>query len=598
MLFKSLKKYTLAIALILTTFFALEVLAQDAEITTSELEEHVAFLASDSLKGRYPGTPEDKVAADYIRNEFMNIGLEMPGDYGLQTYKVATGIEAGNGNFLYTQQTYFMPFEDFAPVSYSASEAVTAKMVFCGYGLVIDTDSVKWNDMPSEVVQGKWVMILRGYPDVEGKTGLFSMYSADRDKVLAARDAGAAGVFLVSPEHYDPDDRFEELVFDKTTTDVGIPVIQLKRNTADAIIGFSGRSIDLFVQEIHEYPYPTTFTMELDVEGRVDINYIMVDTYNVVGMIEGSDPELKDEYMVIGAHYDHLGFGGPRSGSRMPHISDIHNGADDNASGVAGVIELAEKLYSVRETLMRSIIFVAFGAEEMGLVGSKHFITNSPVEIGKIIAMINFDMIGRFDEKKNAIAIGGTGTAKESGKLLDELNAGRFELGYSPEGYGPSDHATFYAVDIPVFFISTGAHTDYHTPNDDVEMLNFGGQKKVLDFTYDLAVELANRKKALTFREAGPKERQGMGYDFKVTLGIMPDFTSGSNDGMPVDGVTKDGPADKGGMLRGDIITAIDGQKVGNIYDYMARLKKLNPGQTITVDIIREGKEEVLIIQL
>ncbi len=588
--------FTIALALVLTTSFMLY--SQQVEITADELEEHVTFLASDSLKGRYPGTPEDKVAAEYIRNEFMNAGLAMLGDFGNQVFEVATGIEEGDGNYLYTQQTYFEPFIDFAPVSYSASELINAKLMFCGYGLVIDTDSVQWNEMPGEVVKDKWVMILRGHPDVGDRNDLFARYSGDRDKVIAARDAGAAGVFLVSPEHYDEYDRFEQLTFDKTTSDVGIPVIQLKRSTADAIIGFSGKSIKSFVDQISENPFPFTFSFEINIEARADVEYIMVDTYNVMGMVEGSDPELKNEYIVVGAHYDHLGFGGMKSGSRTPQETAIHNGADDNASGVAGVIELAEKLNAEKPSLQRSVIFVAFGAEEMGLLGSKYFIDNCPVEVDNIVAMINFDMIGRFDEKKNSIAIGGTGTSKETEKILEDVNNDRFELGLSPEGYGPSDHAAFYAKDIPVFFISTGAHTDYHTPRDDAGKLNYEGQQAVLDFSAELVKEIANYERTLTFREAGPKEQQGRGYNLKVTLGIMPDFTSSSGDGLPVDGVNKDGPAYKGGMKKGDVITAIEGQKVGDIYDYMARLKKLSAGQTITVDVERDGKKEVLIIQL
>jgi len=588
----------LSLAFILFSSAPPTVKSQETAITADELEQHVNFLASDSLKGRYPGTPEDKVAAEYIRNEFMNAGLAMLGDFGYQVFEVATGIEAGEGNYLYTQQTYFDPFIDFAPVSYSASELVNAKLMFCGYGLVIDTDSVQWNDMPGEVVKDKWVMILRGHPDVGTRNDLFAMYSGDRDKVIAARDAGAAGVFLVSPEKYDEYDRFEQLTFDKTTSDVGIPVLQLKRTTADAIISFSGQDIQSFVDQINKNPYPFTFSIEVDIEARADVEYIMVETYNIMGMVEGSDPERKNEYIVVGAHYDHLGFGGPKSGSRTPQETAIHNGADDNASGVAGVIELAEKLNAEKPALQRSVIFVAFGAEEMGLVGSKYFLENCPVEVENIVAMINFDMIGRFNAKKNSIAIGGTGTSKEAEKILEEINDDRFELGLSPEGYGPSDHAAFYSNDIPVFFISTGAHTDYHTPRDDPDKLNYEGQKTVLDFTAELVKEIANYKRALTFREAGPKERQGRGYDLEVTLGIMPDFTSGSGEGLPVDGVNKDGPAYKGGMKKGDIITAIDGEKVGDIYDYMARLKKLAPGQTITVDVDRDGEKEVLIIQL
>jgi S1-C subfamily serine protease len=172
------------------------------------------------------------------------------------------------------------------------------------------------------------------------------------------------------------------------------------------------------------------------------------------------------------------------------------------------------------------------------------------------------------------------------------------KLGFSPDGYGPSDHAAFYAEDVPVFFISTGAHIDYHTPKDDADLLDYEGSKLVLDYSKDIISELANRDESLTYMEAGPKERQGGGYQFKVTLGIMPDFTGGSDSGLRVDGVRTDGPADKGGMLKGDVIVAMNGMEVLNIYDYMNRLKRLSAGERVAVDVMRDGERIVLLIQL
>jgi hypothetical protein len=315
-------------------------------------------------------------------------------------------------------------------------------------------------------------------------------------------------------------------------------------------------------------------------------------------VLQGSDPVLKDQYIVLGAHYDHLGFGGYGSGSRVPDTVAVHYGADDNASGVTGLIELAGKLSSDRNKPKRSIVFVAFAAEEMGLLGSKYFTQNSLIDLSKVTAMLNFDMIGRLKDNKS-ISISGTGTSVESETILNQLKTGSgLNLKYSPEGYGPSDHAAFYTENIPVFFITTGAHEDYHTPGDNLNGINLNGMVTVLTFSEKLVKSLADQPVALTFKEAGPKARSKQGYNFKVTLGIMPDVSGSDNDGLGIDGVRKGGPADTGGLLKGDKIVAIDGKPISNIYDYMGRLKKLESGQRISVDVIRKGKKEVFIVEL
>jgi len=236
----------------------------------------------------------------------------------------------------------------------------------------------------------------------------------------------------------------------------------------------------------------------------------------------------------------------------------------------------------------------------MGLLGSKYFVNNCPVDIENIVAMFNFDMIGRFRPDEKALMVGGTGTSVETVEILDSMADDlSFDLAYSSEGFGASDHAAFYGKDIPVFFITTGAHEDYHTPFDDTDRINYKGSVSVAKFAYDLLIEVANRDDALTFQEAGPKERPGGGRrGFKVVLGIMPDFASQESNGLGVDAVRPDGPAYRGGMLKGDRIVALNGKTVTNIYDYMIRLKELKPGDLITVDVIRNEEIQVLIVQL
>jgi len=233
----------------------------------------------------------------------------------------------------------------------------------------------------------------------------------------------------------------------------------------------------------------------------------------------------------------------------------------------------------------------------MGLVGSRAFTTDPPVELDKVSAMFNFDMVGRLDSTSRTLSIGGTGTAVEIDTLLKQYNTD-FDLALSEEGTGPSDHSSFYLQGIPVFFFSTGAHADYHTPLDDADRINYEGEREVLVYADKIIEDVTNRDSKLTYKEAGAMQRAGRGARYKVTLGIMPDFAGAEKRGLRVDAVTKGKPAFIGGIKKGDIITSINGKKVGNIYDYMNRLNGLEAGQTISVDVLRDEKVVVLIIQL
>ncbi len=566
------------------------------EITVEEIKENVEYLASDSLRGRKPGEPGDFLAADYIRSKFEAAGLELLFDNGFQYFNLVSSAELGEGNTLEVNQKSFAAEADFLPYAFSANTTVKAEVVFAGYGIEVDRDTLKWNDFEGVEIGGKWIMALQGDPDLDNPTSPFLEFSSERAKGLTASDKNAAGLILVAGPKYSESDELSSLFFDKNSSRFGIPVLQVTRKVANEILAESGKTIESLEAAIFENNAGINLPTKSILSVSVNVKLKETTTQNVVAMIPGTDDKLKNEYVVLGGHYDHLGMGGPGSGSRAVDTVAVHNGADDNASGVAAVIQLAEKISSTK-TNKRSIIFVAFGAEEMGLVGSKAFTSKPPVQSEKMIAMFNFDMVGRLDSATEALSIGGTQTAKETEQLLNDLNPG-FQLAFSGEGVGPSDHASFYLQNIPVFFISTGAHSDYHTPQDDAELINFEGAKKVTDYAFALVENVANRDTALTFQEAGAKFQRSRGGRFKVTLGVMPDFAGLEKRGMRIDGVTKGKPAYKGGMLKGDIITAIDGKKVGNIYEYMSRLKTLEAGETITVDVLRDEKPTVLIIQL
>lgn len=576
------------ILLVNTTF-------SQSRITIKELKKHTTYLASDELKGRMTGKDGGTLAAEYIRDEFKTFG-KLLGENGFQYFDVVVDVKLGPNNQFMIGDFSAEADKDFAPYAYSSSETLNAEVVFVGYGLEIDTEDLKWNDYHNVDVEGKWVLIMKGDPDNAKKESRFEAFSGERDKVLLARDKGAKGVLFVSGMNYDKTDKLISLNFDKTSSNSGMQVINIKRELADKILTESTYTTEDLEKIIAVNNAPRSIELQAKVNAQTELVLENVKAMNVAVMIEGTDPILKDSYIVLGAHFDHLGMGGYGSGSREPDMEAVHNGADDNASGVAGIIEMGEKLASMK--LKRSVVVVAFDAEEMGLLGSKYFTDSKLIDIKAVNAMFNFDMIGRLNEDQKLL-IYGTGTSKESESILKELESGsELKFAYLAEGYGPSDHASFYTNDIPVFSITTGVHTDYHTPKDDTDLINFKGHKLVSDYSVDLIKAVDDQEQNLAFQIAGPKEQKRSSRNLKVTLGIMPDFASNEGDGLGVGGVTPGKPADKAGMLKGDKIISMEGKSVKNIYDYMNRLKKFEPGQVITVDVMRDGEKVVLIVNL
>ena len=326
-------------------------------------------------------------------------------------------------------------------------------------------------------------------------------------------------------------------------------------------------------------------------------------THNIIAVLPGKDKRLKHEYIVVGSHYDHLGMGGKDSGSRRPDTVAVHPGADDNASGDAVVLELAK--YFKKARLPRSIIFAFFGAEEQGLIGSKNFLEwmkqddalriNLPADKKGIVAMVNLDMVGRM--RDNAMSVSGTGTSSQF-KAMAEAVAEQTHLNISctPDGYGPSDHASFVAQDIPVLFLTTGGHMEYHTPDDVPSTLNYDGMQQTLDFSKELITRMANMPTTPDYISV-PSSNTMKHAKFKVTLGLMPDVMGASRiPGLRADIVVAGKPAHTAGIRSGDIIQEIDGKPVKNMDEYMQRLSELEPDITIPVKVLRG--EEILTFQV
>ena len=564
-------------------------------ITQMELKSHVRYLASDRLQGRFPGTNGDRKAAEYIRNQFKNSSLTLLGDAGFQYFDIITDVSLGHNNSLTIDQINFSVGIDFVPLSFSQNITLTAPIIFVGFGFDFQNDSLSWNDYSDIDVARKWVLILRGSPDGNNPHGGFSEHSSLRKKVMIAKDHSVAGVIFTSGSKFDESDALIPLRYDQSQINVSIPVIHVKREVADLLLYKSGGSLvsleNTVIQMKEKFK---SIELKKNVSVSTTVKHKTVQTQNIVGVLPGIDEQLKNEYVVMGAHYDHLGFGGEHSGSRRPDHYEIHNGADDNASGVSIMMELAE-LFSHNNSNKRTLVFVGFGAEEMGLLGSKHFVKSGIVENDNIQIMLNMDMVGRLDRKENKISIGGTHTAVSLESEIENIvSKTSLKYSFSPEGYGPSDHSSFYVNDTPVLFFFTGAHNDYHTPDDDAEKINYKGMKVLSQLIYSIADYFSNMDERLVFQEAGPKKQEER-QRFKVTLGIMPDYTYSATRGLRIDAVLNNKPASIAGLEDGDIIIKMNGNSVDDIYEYMHRLSEFNPGDEVKVKVVR-GKEEKTVI--
>ena len=623
---KILKPITLASAILLTT---LVVIAQQAELDPSpaKLRQHVTYLASDALDGRRTGTAGANDAARYIAGEFSRLGLR-PGNENvagsrklseamaryLQTFPYVAGVEAGKGNALSFGATKpdnsLQPGVDWVPLGYSANTKVEGGIVFAGFG--ITASELNHDDYSGLNATGKIAIALQGTPDGDNPHGRFTRFEGVRWKAVAARNAGAKALIVVAREADFKNERLTKLEYDNRSGDAGLPVIVVSRQAVDKILALSNTSISQLQQN-------RALTGEISL--ATDIVRKEVPAYNVIGVLEGSDKNLKNEYIVIGAHYDHLGRGGEGSGSLMPNSGDIHYGADDNASGTAGLIELARVFSAQRPKLKRSVIFIAFGGEEEGLLGSNYYVNHPVAPLANTIAMINMDMIGRMKDRK--LVIGGVGTAKEWRDIIKQANTaqtvkvtatseqpavrkmpivvsangrpimtvdptGAFELTLNEDGYGPSDHQSFYIKQVPVLFFWTGTHIDYHKPSDTFDKINYEDEARILNLVARIVRDVDGAEKRLTYETA--KSEPPRASVFRVYLGTIPNYAD-STDGLLIDGVREDSPAAKAGIKPGDRIVKIGTRDVKNVYDYTHALGEMKANQEYVIEVVRAGEK-------
>lgn len=527
---------------------------------------HVRYLADDALEGREVGSWGAHCAADYIAATFQDLGLQPAGDGGAwyQSFPVRKGAEVGPNNRLAMSDQAYAPGKDWIPLGYSASGDVDGALVYAGHGLSRPghpDDQFAHVDLTGKVAVVEW-----GDPDTPSGGGL----RADPHfKATVAAGRGATGLVVLLPEGASLPSPDEEI-----RNALSIPVVAVTPTNAAA-----------FKQAAEG---GARITLETDVRPTT------AEARNVVALLPGSDPNLKSQYVIVGAHFDHLGMGG--EGSLDPDAQAVHNGADDNASGTAALLEIARGL-SRGPAPDRSVVFIAFTGEEKGLWGSAHFVAHPTIDLSDAVAMLNLDMVGRLSE--NTLTVFGTGTATEWEEVANDANAQLaqpLKLAFSPDGYGPSDHASFTAAGIPVLHFFTNTHADYHRPADDWDKINADGLARVAELATDIAHTLAGGGDAVAMnltavqqeRPAAPSgDQPSRGYG--PYFGTIPDMTP-RDFGLRITGVREESPAARAGLQGGDVIVEFDGKPIADIYAYTYALREKKPGDPVKVVVERDGK--------
>jgi hypothetical protein len=374
-----------------------------------------------------------------------------------------------------------------------------------------------------------------------------------------------------------------------------MPVWFCLRSAVDPVVKQAlGKTLAQLESEIDADLKPRSAVLgDFQVRAEAAVNQVQAEVKNVVGVLEGEGP-LAEETIVIGAHYDHVGFGGP--GSLAPWTTEVHNGADDNASGTAALLETAQRLVETGKKPQRRIVFIAFTAEERGLIGSAYYCRHPRFSLEKTVAMLNMDMVGRLADDK--LIVYGTGTAAEFDALATEAAARQgFEITKHEGGFGPSDHASFYAQKIPVLHLFTGNHNDYHRPSDDFEKLNIQGMRRVVDYLVDVATHIDQSGSRPSYREIKKIEHIGDGGD-RPYFGSIPDYSTEKVEGLKIMGVVENGPAAKGGLQGGDIIIGLGESRIGGIEDFDSALRKFKPGDKARVKVRRGEKTVELEVTL
>ena len=536
---------------------------------------HVRYLAADDLEGRAVASAGERCAGDYIAARFAELGLEPAGRQGnyFQPFAVRKGAELGPGNLLSAAGRTYDLGTDWIPLGFAAMADLEGALVYGGHGLSSPGNP---EDRYAHIdISGRVVVVESGDPDAAHGA---SFRADPHFKATVAAGRGAAGILVLQSGEAGPAAEAQLPRPDaETRAALPIPVAVVAAGAAESVRAAASE--------------------EAAARLRTDVRPTEAEARNVVALLRGSHPTLRDEYIVVGAHYDHLGLGG--EGSLAPDERTIHNGADDNASGTAALVEIAAAL-AQGPPLDRSVIFAAFTGEERGLWGSARFVAEPPVALERVVAMLNLDMVGRVADDR--LTVFGFGTAAEWDEVVDAANASLeapLSIGKAPDGYGPSDHASFYGEGIPVLHFFSNTHADYHRPTDDWNKINADGLERVAALTAAVTRRLAAGGAdavALTPIEqeqpspaggASPSSSSTSGYG--PYLGTIPDMTP-RDFGLRLTGVREGSPAEEAGLEAGDVVVEFEGREIGDIYAYTYALRDHEPGDEVTIVVERDGE--------
>lgn len=515
--------------------------------TIKQLKADIGYLASDELEGRHTGSEGEKKAAAFIESRYTKMGIPSFKTQYRYPFTFVNGKEIGNNTQIKVGGRLMRIKDDAFPLPFSASKKAYSELV------------------PEVLERGNiWMMPLYKDKD-EANDAHFDWEKTAFDKTMEAAKQGATGVLF-----YDNFDSKYAPEFNKKSelesAEIPAAFINFKAYTA----------------------YANSSAGNLPVELNINLKKTELTGTNIAAYIDNNAPYT----VVLGAHYDHLGYGEDGNSllanAKKRHM--IHNGADDNASGTAALIQLAGWIKDAK-LKNYNYLFINFSAEELGLIGSKAIIKDAKLDSSKIAYMINMDMVGRLNDSTHALTVGGVGTSPVWGKMVDKSTP-QFRIALDSSGVGPSDHTSFYNAGIPVLFFFTGTHSDYHKPTDDADKINYAGEAQVMNYIYGIVSKMEKEPKpvyTITKQSTVGKVR------FKVTLGIMPDY-SFQEGGVRVDGVTDGKPAIRAGIKAGDIITKLGDNKVNGMQTYMEALSKFREGDKTEVTIQRAGKEMKLPI--